>query len=157
MDPLDPQSVPAALQKLIYGGLFPVAFIAIIWTGAELFTGNTMTMLICLLERRIKIQHLLINWGFSLTGNWLGALFSAYFLSFLTGALDPANVRAYLFKTAVDKVSHSWGACFLRGVGCNTFVCLAVWFVVAQDEGAGKILALWWVALEIHHLVLRSS
>ncbi|XP_026190069.1 uncharacterized protein LOC34619862 [Cyclospora cayetanensis] len=85
----DPLAVPKSLQKLIYGMLFPVAFIAIIWTGAELFTGNTMTMLVCILEKRIKAYNLLLNW----------------------------------------------------------LASLLVWFVIATDDGAGKILALWFPIL----------
>ncbi|OEH78717.1 formate nitrite [Cyclospora cayetanensis] len=143
----DPLAVPKSLQKLIYGMLFPVAFIAIIWTGAELFTGNTMTMLVCILEKRIKAYNLLLNWLASLFGNWLGALFVAYFLSYLTGALDDKHVSYFLFSAAKDKTSYSFGSCFLRAVGCNAFVCLAVWFVIATDDGAGKILALWFPIL----------
>lgn len=143
MQPEDPLAVPKAVQKLVYGMLFPVAFISIIWTGAELFTGNTMTMLVCILERRIKVYQLAINWSFSLVGNWLGALFVAFFLSHLTGALADPHVSFFLFKTAKDKTNYSFLSCFLRAVGCNAFVCLAVWFVIATDDGAGKIMALW--------------
>lgn len=139
----DPLAVSKSTQKLVYAMLFPVAFIAIIWTGAELFTGNTMTMLVCILEKRIKVCHLVINWLSSLFGNWLGALFVAYFLSYLTGALEDKNVTYFLYNTAKDKTSYSFGGCFLRAVGCNAFVCLAVWFVIATDDGAGKIMAMW--------------
>lgn len=147
VQPDDPKAVSKSTQKLIYGMLFPVAFIAIIWTGAELFTGNTMTMLVCILERRIKVYHLVLNWLSSLFGNWLGALFVAYFLSYLTGSLDDTNVQYFLFSAAKDKTAYSFGSCFLRAVGCNAFVCLAVWFVIATDDGAGKIMALWFPIL----------
>ncbi|KAL8440406.1 hypothetical protein Efla_000294 [Eimeria flavescens] len=147
VDPADPLAVSKATQKLVYGMLFPVAFIAIIWTGAELFTGNTMTMLVCILEKRIKPYHLVVNWAASLFGNWLGALSVAYFLSYLTGALDEKHVAAFLFSAAKEKTSFSFVSCFSRAVGCNTFVCLAVWFVIATDDGAGRVLALWFPIL----------
>ncbi|PFH31516.1 formate/nitrite transporter protein [Besnoitia besnoiti] len=139
----NPLAVAKPTQKFIYGSLFPVAFICIILTGAELFTGNTMTMLICWFQRRVTILQLGVNWGGSFLGNWLGALFGAYFLSYLTGALDDEHVRHFLFITCKTKVSYGWGACFLRGVGCNTFVCLAVWTVIASENVAGKVLVMW--------------
>lgn len=141
--PGDPLAVAKPTQKFIYGALFPVAFICIILTGAELFTGNTMTMLICFFQRRVTLLQLTINWLGSFLGNWLGALFGAYFLSYLTGALSDVHVRSFLFYMCSAKVSYGWGACFLRGVGCNTFVCLAVWAVIAAENVAGKVLVMW--------------
>lgn len=142
-DPENPLAVAKSTQSFIYASLFPVSFIAIIFTGAELFTGNTMTMLVCLLERRITWLQLVVNWCCSLVGNWLGALFAAYFLSYLPGALSSPDQLHYLEVKAIEKTSHNFGKCFLLGVGCNTYVCLAVWFVIASDEAAGKIIAMW--------------
>ncbi|PHJ15906.1 formate nitrite transporter protein, partial [Cystoisospora suis] len=142
-DPQVPGAITPYMQKFIYASIFPTAFIAIIMTGAELFTGNTMTMLICLFERRITIYQLLHNWIGSFLGNWAGTAFSAYFLTYLCSGFDHDPHFSYLAHSAHVKVSYGWGSCFLRGVGCNTWVCLAVWFVVACDEAAGKILALW--------------
>lgn len=142
-DPADPRSVAKSIQKFLYASIFPTAFIAIIFTGAELFTGNTMTMLICLIERRITFLHLAINWIGSFVGNWLGALFAAYFLSYLPGGYDQEPVYSYMCYVQHVKVSYGWGQCFLRGIGCNVLVCLAVWNVTACEDAASKILALW--------------
>ncbi|KAL8441517.1 hypothetical protein Emag_007106 [Eimeria magna] len=142
-DVSDPRAISKSMQKFLYASIFPTAFIAIIFTGAELFTGNTMTMLICLFERRITIWHLLINWVGSFLGNWLGALFSAYFLSYLPGGYEQEPMYGYMCYVQHVKVSYGWGQCFLRGIGCNVLVCLAVWNVTACDDPASKILALW--------------
>ncbi|CBZ53224.1 hypothetical protein NCLIV_030110 [Neospora caninum Liverpool] len=142
-DPKNPLAVAKATQKFLYASLFPVAFIAIIFTGAELFTGNTMTMLVCLLERRVTALQLLVNWVCSLVGNWAGALFAAYFLSYLPGGLQDADHLHYLQDVAAHKTAHSFAQCFFLAVGCNTFVCLAVWFVIASDDAAGKIMSMW--------------
>ncbi|PFH33151.1 formate/nitrite transporter protein [Besnoitia besnoiti] len=142
-DPSNPLAVSKSTQKFLYASLFPVAFIAIIFTGAELFTGNTMTMLLCLLERRVTYLQLLVNWACSLVGNWLGALFAAYFLSYLPGVLQGPDHLNYLKEVAAHKTGHNFGECFLLAVGCNTYVCLAVWFVIASDDAAGKIMSMW--------------
>lgn len=142
-DSKDTRSVSKSMQKFIYASIFPTAFIAIIFTGAELFTGNTMTMLICLIERRITFLHLVINWVGSFLGNWLGALFSAYFLSYLPGGYEKEPLHTYMCSVQEYKTTHGWGECFLRGVGCNVLVCLAVWNVTACDDPASKVLSLW--------------
>ncbi|EPT29115.1 formate/nitrite transporter protein [Toxoplasma gondii ME49] len=142
-DPANPLAVSKATQKFLYASLFPVAFIAIIFTGAELFTGNTMTMLVCLLERRVTALQLCINWICSLVGNWAGALFAAYFLSYLPGVLQDPDHLHYLEDVAAHKTELSFLQCFCLAVGCNTFVCLAVWFVIASDDAAGKIMSMW--------------
>ncbi|CDJ45384.1 hypothetical protein ETH_00000875 [Eimeria tenella] len=138
----DARAVSKSVQKFMYAAIFPTAFIAIIFTGAELFTGNTMTMLICLIERRITFLHLLINWVGSFLGNWLGALFAAYFLSFLPGGYDQEPLRSYMCHLQQAKLGYGFGSCFLRGVGCNALVCLAVWNVTGCDDPASKVLAL---------------
>eukprot|EP00920_Eleutheroschizon_duboscqi_P011916 GHVT01028483.1.p1 GENE.GHVT01028483.1~~GHVT01028483.1.p1 ORF type:complete len:418 (-),score=52.77 GHVT01028483.1:918-2171(-) len=142
-DVMHPLAVSPVTQKLIYAMIFPTAFICIIMTGAELFTGNTMTMLICLFERRATFLQLLRVWTCSLVGNFCGALFAAYFLSYLPNSLSSHTYLEFMYKTATGKTTMGWGETFLRGVGCNMFVCLAVWFVTACDDGAGKILATW--------------
>ncbi|KAL8274153.1 hypothetical protein Esti_001995 [Eimeria stiedai] len=94
-----------------------------------------MTMLVCILEKE-KVYHLATNWASSLFGNWLGALFVAYFLSYLTGALDSPHLR---FRQLLPE-----------SPGMHTFVCLALWFDAATDDGAGKIMALWFPILAFY-------
>ncbi|CDI76813.1 formate/nitrite transporter, putative [Eimeria acervulina] len=100
-------------------------------------------MLICLFERRITFLHLVINWVGSFFGNWLGALFSAYFLSYLPGGYDQDPLYSYMCYVHHSKTSYGFGECFLRGIGCNALVCLAVWNVTGCDDPASKILSLW--------------
>lgn len=50
------------LTKIIAAFVFPVGLIFIILTGAELITGNIMYMTFLLLERKVTIPQVLINW-----------------------------------------------------------------------------------------------
>jgi formate/nitrite transporter FocA (FNT family) len=55
-------------------------------------------------------------------------------------------------------VSHTPWEVFLRGVGCNWLVCLAVWMSLAATSIAGKILAVFFpimafVAMGFDHVV----
>merc|ERR1712054_94177 len=44
---------------------------------------------------------------------------------------------------AEGKVSHSWGTTFVRGIGANWLVCLAMWQALAAKDGVSKILGVW--------------
>jgi len=148
----------ASLQKLVFGGVFPVGLMLVVIAGSELFTGNCMVPVISCLNKEAKWSGLFRNWFWVYIGNFIGALFCAYFLAHLTGLLrvDPWNT--YIGNIGVMKTSLGWGEAFWRGVGCNWLVCLAVWMALSADDIAGKILAIWWpimafVALGFEHSV----
>jgi formate/nitrite transporter len=101
-----------------------------------------------------------------LLGNLLGALFVAYFLAVQTGVIGgtgaegpAALTHARLEQIALDKATaHSAWQTFLRAVGCNWLVCLAVWMSLAATSVSGKILAIFFpimafVAMGFDHVV----
>ena len=63
-----------------------------------------------------------------------------------------------LVSIADGKTGHSAWETFLRGVGCNWLVCLAVWMSLAATSVSGKILAVFFpvmafVAMGFDHVV----
>ncbi|MDD5510085.1 MAG: formate/nitrite transporter family protein [Dehalococcoidales bacterium] len=152
-----PATIPG-IQKLIFASVFPVGLMLVVIAGSELFTGNCMVPFISCLEGKARWIGLFRNWFLVYIGNFIGALFVAFFLAHLTGLLanDPWNT--YIGNIAVAKTSLSWGAAFWRAVGCNWLVCLAVWMAISADDIGGKILAIWFpimafVALGFEHSV----
>lgn len=87
------------------------------------------------LKGKTKLWELPVNWTIVFFGNLAGAL---SFVAFM-GAFIPTNIRvigltvaahysdlyvpAYMVtlsqSVAVAKTSQDWGACVLRGIGCN--------------------------------------
>jgi formate transporter len=152
-----PTEIPG-LQKLAFGSVFPLGLILAIIAGSELFTGNNMITLISCLNKKAKWSGMFRNWFFVYIGNFMGALFVAYFLADLTGlfASDPWN--AYIANIGIAKTSLSWGAVFWRAVGCNWLVCLAIWMAFSSEDITGKILVIWFpimafVAIGFEHSV----
>jgi len=110
-----------------------------------------------------------VSWNLVLVlvGNLLGALLVAYFLAVQTGVIAPgaddgstgALAAERLTAISEDKaVAHSPWQTFLRGVGCNWLVCLAVWMSLAATSVSGKILAVFFpimafVAMGFDHVV----
>jgi formate/nitrite transporter len=92
-------------------------------------------------------------------GNLLGSLFVAYFLAVKTGVITADMPLERLKDIAQAKgVEESADQIFLRAVGCNWLVCLAVWMSMAAEEVSGKILAIFFpimgfVAMGFDHVV----
>eukprot|EP01067_Filipodium_phascolosomae_P002762 Filipodium_phascolosomae@DN2485_c0_g1_i2.p1 len=131
-----------AVTKFLLAILFPTGLAAILATGAELFTGNTMTMMCALLERKVRFWDLLKNWGLALLGNAVGCIWTAFFFCWLPGTFDD-NTITLLRKITEAKVRINWGLLVVKAIGCNMLVCLAMWEGLAAQDGASKVLLLW--------------
>ncbi len=135
---------PVGLSKFAFGAVFPVGLILVVIAGSELFTGNVMYMTMGLLHGKASWGGLARNWIVSWIFNFVGALFVAYVLAYLGGVIlaDPA-ITAGAIKVATGKVNLSWDVAFIRAIGCNWLVCLAVYLAFASDDIIGKILGIW--------------
>lgn len=152
------KEVNPGLQKLIFGGVFPVGLILVVIAGAELFTGNTACCIPAVLARKVKWTDCARNWGVSYIGNFIGSLFVAFFLAYLTGLLAKDPWLATTIGIAEAKVSQGFWPLFLKGIGCNWLVCLSVWLAVASEDTIGKIWGIWFpimafVALGFEHSI----
>ncbi len=88
---------------MIGAAVFPVGLILVVLAGAELITGNMMSVAMALFSRKISVKELAINWGIVTIMNLIGALFVAYFFGHLVGLTETGP---YLEKTiAVAKES----------------------------------------------------
>ena len=121
----------------------PAGLTLVILTGAELFTGNVMTMFSGLLAKRIDAGALLRNWLLSYAGNFIGSIVMAYLAFGAKTAAVPA-AKAAVVGIATAKVSLPFGVAVCKGILCNWLVCLAVWGTMASTSVAGKVLAIFW-------------
>ncbi len=146
------------LQKFIFAAVFPVGLMLVVIAGAELFTGNAATCIPAAMSRRIGWGAVARNWTLAYAGNFVGSLFVAYFLTFLTGLLLKDPWLSSVVGIAQGKVAQGFLVLMLKGIGCNWLVCLAVWLAVSADDVAGKILGIWFpvmafVAMGFEHSV----
>jgi formate transporter len=161
-------TVSAGLNPDIWGGLstfftgavFALGLVLVVIAGSELLTGNMALVPLAAFRGRATIGELLHNFGWVLLGNLIGSLFVAYFLADQTGVVPgDAAVLERLAGIAEKKgVEETEWEIFLRAVGCNWLVCLAVWMAFAAEDIAGKVLAIFFpimafVALGFDHVV----
>jgi len=155
---LDPK-LWGTVPTLIAGSVFALGLILVIIAGSELLTGNMALVPLAIYRGRAHVRELFHNFSFVLIGNLLGSLFVAYFLAVKSGVVTAELPLERLAKIATAKgIEETETQIFLRAVGCNWLVCLAVWMALAADDIAGKVLAIFFpimafVAMGFDHVV----
>jgi formate/nitrite transporter len=144
----------AGFSQLILGAVFPVGLIITVLTGAELFTGDAMLAPMAAFIHKISWAQVLTLWVFVYIGNLIGSVFWAYlmangpFVAFDAagvGTVTAFGTRAIAIAGA--KVSYvgmmgMWSA-FLKGIGCNYLVNLAILLGICSDDMVGKFFGIW--------------
>ena len=136
-------TAPSGLVKFATGAVFPVGLMLVVIAGSELFTGNAMFVPIAWLDKKASLKGFAINWTLVYIGNFIGALFVAYVLAYYSGLFNAAPWAQWSMNVANAKVGLSMDDAFLRGIGCNWLVCLAVWLAVSAEDVISKIFACW--------------
>jgi formate transporter len=154
------------LPTLFTGAAFTLGLVLVVIAGSDLATGNMMLVPLSAMRGRISGGDVARNLTLVLLGNLLGALFVAYFLAVQSGVIGNAGASGaagltYERLAAIAQgkaVDESAWQIFLRGVGCNWLVCLAVWMTLAARTVSGKVLAIFFpimafVAMGFDHVV----
>ena len=163
--------MPAAwggLITLFYGLVFSLGLILVVIGGAELLTGNMALLPMAVFEGRATWARLGLNWLVVTIGNLLGSLLVAYVLAVKTGVIGTmtsakgtpalANYSRLAAVAKIKAVGETHLEVFLRAIGCNWLVCLAIWLALAATSVSGKILGIVFpitafVALGFDHVV----
>jgi formate/nitrite transporter len=162
---LDP-STWGTLPTLFMGAAFTLGLVLVIVAGSDLATGNMMLVPLGAMRGKLGMSDVAKNLTLVLLGNLVGALFVAFFLAVQTGVIGHSGAGgnagltyerlAAIAQAKATGESH-WQV-FLRGVGCNWLVCLAVWMSLAATSVSGKILAIFFpimafVAMGFDHVI----
>jgi nitrite transporter NirC len=148
--PLAASSSPAT--KLVQGAVFGVALTLVVFAGAELFTGNNMTMLIGWLRGGVSGgAALLVNLA-SLVGNFAGSVAFAGVVH-ASGVLaahapgQPAAGNGMIATLVTNKMAETDGQLFWRALLCNMLVCLGLWMATRTRSDGAKLAVLFWALL----------
>ena len=136
------ESVAFGLAKMLGGIIFSAGLMMIVFTGAELFTGNVLIG-ISVLEKKISIDKLFRNWFWVYVGNFIGAIIVASLIHFANAYHGTNEVLGVLgLKVAYGKVNLTFMQALASGILCNWLVCMAVWMAAAAKDVSGKIWAI---------------
>lgn len=127
----------------VFGGLvFCLGLILVIVGGAELFTGNALIVM-GWADRKVSTSALARNWGISYCGNLVGAVATAGMIA-ISGVYEGADAQVWQTAIAIAQAKVALGPleALVRGVLCNTLVCLAVWLCFAAHSVTAKVAAI---------------
>lgn len=147
-----------SLVILLSSFTFPTGFVILVFVNTELFTANCFVIILTTLARKTSLLCLLRNLVVSYIFNLAGSLFMAGFLCWWTETLNTPALQSFAVEQAEMRVNASWSANFLRGVGCNWLVGLAIFLSISAKDKVSKIYAIWipiwtFVALGYQHCI----
>ena len=133
------------LARVVTAVVFATGLMMVVMTGGELFTGNTL-MITSVLDRRVTVRKMLLNWLLVYAGNFLGGIFIAWMM-YKTGLFGVSGglLGGMVIQIGVIKTSFSFQEAFILGILCNWLVCIAIWSSYASRDPAGKILIIFFV------------
>lgn len=147
-----------AMQKLLSGAAFPVGLILVVVLGAELFTGNNAMLMPHWLRGGCSWRSVVANWAMVWAGNFVGALAFVLALVWGVGLMAPEPYHTAIIGIAQAKVAMPWLTVFLKGIGANWCVCLAIWLAMSAKSSGAKMFGCWlpvmaFVALGYEHSI----
>ncbi|MCZ2839986.1 formate/nitrite transporter family protein [Modestobacter sp. VKM Ac-2985] len=162
---LDPETW-GTLPTLFTGATFTLGLVLVLVAGSDLATGNMSLVPLGAMRGKIDFGDVAKNLTLVLIGNLVGAMFVAFFLAVETGVIGDSGATGTGALTYERLASIAEGKAldetawqtFLRAVGCNWLVCLAVWMSLAATTVSGKILAIFFpimafVAMGFDHVI----
>jgi len=145
------------IGKLIGGAVFPVGLIAIVITGVELFTGDCMLVPLAAMMKKINFGMVLKNWVCVYIGNLIGSIWYAYLMAvgplvsghadgmLAVNAFGITAINIAVAKTLTYKAVGAAGmwSCFMKAIGCNFLVNIAILLAICADNVVGKFFGIW--------------
>ncbi|WP_138160368.1 formate/nitrite transporter family protein [Peptoniphilus catoniae] len=146
--------------KLINGFVFSMALSLVMMLGADLFTGNVMTMSGGAFGGALRGSDAVKVCAFSYVGNFVGALIVS--VLFLGTAAKGTPVGDAVVGLAISKSKADVMAIFFKGIMCNIFVCLGVLACLKMKSESGKLIMIFWcilpfVALGFEHSIANMT
>lgn len=137
------EGMPYGVGQFLSGFVFTLGLALVLVGGAELFTGNTMTIVAARAQREVTVGPLLRNWAIVYGANFVGSI-AIVGLVFLSGqyTMGDGAVGAAALSTAHMKVQLTFVEAVASGILANFLVCLGVWLSYSARTATDKIIAL---------------
>lgn len=132
-----------AIPKLLVGATFPIGLALIMLVGGDLFTGDCMYVGIAWFSGRMSLWKVFNALFVSFFSNLCGCLFFSYILIKETNILAAEPYHSFILSVAAGKMSETWVHIFLRAVGANIMVCVAVFMGATSRDALGRCILAW--------------
>jgi len=132
----------SSLSKILMGSVFGIALALVVMAGAELFTGNNLSIVAGVLNKKVSFKDMIITLIVCYIGNWAGGILLA--LLFQMTGLNSGNVGDFILQSANIKMSLGVFEIIGRGILCNMLVCLGVWCCNKLKSETAKLIMIFW-------------
>lgn len=132
----------APWRPLVVNLGYSVGYLIVILGRQQLFTENTLTVILPLLTRRDRPTFFLVSrlWAIVLAANLLGAAIFAWVVSH-TGVFAP-EVQDAFGDIGREALSGDPGAIFLRGIFAGWLIALMVWVLPRAEAQRATIIVI---------------
>jgi formate/nitrite transporter FocA (FNT family) len=121
---------------------YPIGFIFVMLSRQQLFTTNTVTPVVVVLdEDRSQLWNMLRMWGILFVTNVLGALVFAFAVTH--AEILPASALNVLLEEAAHKMENGFLALLVKGVIGGWLVAFVVWLVASARDTMSQLLLIW--------------
>ncbi|MEG2322486.1 MAG: formate/nitrite transporter family protein [Bacilli bacterium] len=150
-------TLTGSIAKVLAGLVFPIGLSLVVLFKTELFTGNSL-LVIPLLDKKIKLKQLLLNWLIVYLGNLVGSFLLAL-LIYLSGIITKnQELGISLINIAINKTTLTFTNAIILGSFCNILVCASIYLCSSLKTISEKIMVIFlsvfmFVALGFEHSV----
>jgi formate/nitrite transporter len=143
------------IQTFVFAALFPVNLLIILLTGGTLITGTAATVPAAVYEKKLSWVQIPRTFAISWVGNLIGGLIFAAVITYCD--MNVGLTAKLAMKVAEKKIKKDFFITFIKGIGCNWLVCMAVFLSGQAQDMAGKMVGIWFpiscfVAIGFEHI-----
>lgn len=125
--------------KIAVAASFGIGLVAIVYLGAELFTGNCFVTIMPVLRGDVKIKDIVPMWIVCYVGNMIGIALICFL--FIKSGAQETIMTPYLKGIMESKLNFDVMELLIKGILCNFVVCVAAYSgVKIKDETARLIV-----------------
>lgn len=135
--------ISPVLAKMFPAFTFSLALVLICLLGADLFTGNCLTMGIAYYDKKENIGSVIKVLTLSYLGNLIGCIIIGFI--FIKSGSGSNIFPSYLPKLVEAKTSMDISSLVLKGIMCNFVVCIATYANVKLKSESAKMIAMFWL------------
>ncbi len=133
----------AGFAGIMFGISFSMALTLITFAGAELFTGNILSLSMSTMAKNTKFISTVKLLTICYIANFIGAAIIAVIIGG-TGLLNNEIVGEYVALKSEMKINLSFMEAFTRGILCNALICIAVWCNSTIKSETAKMIIIFW-------------
>lgn len=129
-----------AISKIAVAASFGIGLVAIIYLGAELFTGNCFVTIMPVLKKEMKFKEILPMWVVCYVGNIVGISLICFL--FIKSGAQAKLLTPYLHSLMDTKLHFNVMELFIKGILCNFIVCIASYSGTKIKDDTAKLIVI---------------